>query len=296
MAEYTFKQFQEEYPNDAACLARIMEIQYGGDETHCPICDKRMKFHPMTARRAYACQGCGHHIYPAAGTIFHKSRTKLTVWFFAMYLMTSTRHGVAAKQIERQTGVTYKCAWRICHELRKLMASADSRGKLGGPGKHVEVDETLVGGKLRHHGKGKHRVNKTTVFGIVERDGRMIAGPVPDETKYTLEPIIRENVEPNIIVSSDGHYAYRDLSGDYAHGFVDHGAKEYVRGIHHTNSIEGHWSLLKRAIKGTHVHISSKHAWKYIAEFSYRRNMRHSHWAMFNLLVQAFSLPRLRES
>ena len=86
-----------------------------------------------------------------------------------MYLMTSTRHGVAAKEIERQTGVTYKCAWRICHELRKLMASADRRGPIGGEGKHVEADETLVGGKLRHHGKGKHRLNKTTVFGMVEQ-------------------------------------------------------------------------------------------------------------------------------
>ena len=94
MAEYTFKQFQAEYPNDAACLARIMEIQYGGDETHCAHCDKRTRFHPMGKRRAYACQECGHHIYPCAGTIFHKSRTKLTIWFFAMYLLTSTRHGV----------------------------------------------------------------------------------------------------------------------------------------------------------------------------------------------------------
>ncbi len=296
MAEYTFKQFQAEYPNDSACLKRIMEIQYGAEETHCPVCDKSMQFHQMTKRRAYACQGCGHHIYPCAGTIFHKSRTKLTIWFFAMYLLTSTRHGVAAKEIERQTGVTYKCAWRICHELRKLMASADARGKIGGPGRHVEVDETLVGGKVRHHGPGKHRVNKTTVFGIIERDGRMVAGPVPDDKKYTLEPIVRENVEPGTVVSSDGHLAYRDLRDDYIHGYVDHSAGEYVRGEHHTNSIEGHWSLLKRAIKGTHVHISSKHAWKYIAEFSYRRNMRHSHWSMFNLLVHAFALPCLRES
>jgi hypothetical protein len=62
------------------------------------------------------------------------------------------------------------------------------------------------------------------------------------------------------------------------------------------NTLEGHWLLPKGAIKGTHVHISEKHAWKYIAEFSYRRNMRHSHWAMFNLLVPAFSLPRLEEA
>ena len=102
----------------------------------------------MTKRRAYACQECGHHIYPAAGTIFHKSRTNLTKWFFAMYLMTSTRHGVAAKEVERQLGVTYKCAWRMCHELRKLMASADD--KWGGPmSGHVEIDETFVGGKRK---------------------------------------------------------------------------------------------------------------------------------------------------
>jgi hypothetical protein len=296
MAKYTFEQFQQEYPDDAACLARLMEIQYGGSETHCQVCDKRTQFHPMSKRRAYACQDCGHHIYPAAGTIFHKSPTPLTKWFFAMYLMTSTRHGVAAKEVERQLGVTYKCAWRMCHELRKLMASADGGTPLGGPGKHVEVDETLVGGKLRHRGKGKHRVNKTTVFGMIERDGKMRAGPVPDETKFTLEPIINENVVPGTTISSDGHYAYRDLGRAYEHGAVDHSGGEYVRGIHHTNSIEGHWSLFKRAVKGTHVHISSKHAWKYISEFSYRRNMRHSHWAMFNLLVHDFSLPRLKDA
>ena len=133
MAKYTFKQFQAEYPNDAACLTKIMEIQYGGETTHCAVCDRRTLHHQMTKRRAYACQECGHHIYPCAGTIFHKSRTKLTIWFFAMYLMTSTRHGVAAKEIERQLDVTYKCAWRMCHELRKLMASAAYQGPLGGP-------------------------------------------------------------------------------------------------------------------------------------------------------------------
>jgi hypothetical protein len=124
----------------------------------------------------------------------------------------------------------------------------------------------------------------------------MVAGPVPDETKYTLEPIVRENVEPSAIVSSDRHYAYRDLNGDYIHGYVDHSAKEYVRGEHHTNSIEGHWSLPKRAIKGTHVHVSSEQAWKCVAEFSCRRNMRYSHSAMFNPLFHAFALSRLRES
>src|ERR1700683_1796006 len=115
--------------------------------------------------RAFACQECGHHVYPAAGTIYHKSRTPLTKWFFAMYLMTSTRHGVAAKEIERQLGCTYKTAWRMCHELRKLMAQADDHGPLGG---HVEIDETVVGGYQTNRVRRAKGTNKTIVMGIVE--------------------------------------------------------------------------------------------------------------------------------
>jgi transposase-like protein len=295
MAKYTFKQFQAEYPNDAACLAKLMEMQYGGDVTHCQVCDRRTKFHPMTKRRAYACQECGHHIYPAAGTIFHKSSTSLTKWFFAMYLMTSTRHGVAAKEVERQLGVTYKCAWRMCHELRKLMAAtdADLRRPLTG---HVEIDETFVGGVAKG-GATMSRTNKIVVFGMVERGGRIIAGPVPDVSAYTLEGIIYDNVANDATISTDKHGSYGDLGKTYKeHGTVDHGRKEYVRGIHHVNTLEGHWGHFKRAVAGTHIHISAKHSWKYIAEFSYRRNFRHSHWAMFNLLISGFALPRLKDA
>jgi transposase-like protein/predicted RNA-binding Zn-ribbon protein involved in translation (DUF1610 family) len=297
MAKYTFKQFQAEYPNDAACLAKLMEINYGGTEITCPGCGvERSRFHPMTKRRAFACQECGHHVYPAAGTIFHKSSTPLTKWFFAMYLMTSTRHGVAAKEIERQLGVTYKCAWRMCHELRKLMAAAD-RGfgddqKLNG---HVEIDETVVGGRV-HGNRKKARERKTIVMGLLQRNGKLVAGPVPDTTTYTLEGIVNENVASGSTITTDESRSYSGLRFGYDHGTVNHSAEEYVRGVHHVNTLESHWSHFKRAIKGTHVHISSKHAWKYVSEFSYRRNMRHSHWSMFNLLVQAFALPRLAET
>jgi transposase-like protein/DNA-directed RNA polymerase subunit RPC12/RpoP len=291
MAKYTFKQFQEEYPNDAACLAKLMEINYGGTNILCPGCGCQASFHPMHKRRAYACQECGHHIYPAAGTIFHKSRTNLTKWFFAMYLMTSTRHGVAAKELERQLGVTYKCAWRMAHELRKLMAAADD--KWGGPmSGHIEIDETFVGGRRKAHEPD----NKTIVFGMLQRDGRLLAAPIPDVTINTVEGIVNENIEAGSTISTDEHRAYSGLHHAYDHGAVNHSAKEYVRGDHHVNSLESHWSLFKRAVKGTHVHISAKHSWKYVSEFSYRRNMRHSHWSMFNLLIQAFALPRLNDA
>lgn len=293
--KYTFKQFQAEYPDDEACLTQIMKQQYGGTVFECPSCKTAdSKFHRMTNRRAYACQNCGHHIYPCAGTIFEKSRTPLTDWFFAMYLMTSTRHGVAAKELQRQIGCTYKTAWRMAHELRKLMAATqidDGNDKLSG---HVEIDETYVGGKT-HGRKGMTTYDKVTIMGIVERDGDLRAGVIPDVKRKTLEPIIAENVEIGSTISTDQLGGYKHLSkAGYKHETTNHDIHEYVKGIHHVNTLEGHWSLLKRSIRGTHVHVSPKHMWKYICEFSYRRNMRLSHAGMFNRLVAAFSLPRLQ--
>jgi len=305
---HTFKQFSAIYPTDAHCLAKLMEVNYGGTEITCPGCGADSKFHPLAKRRAYVCQLCGYHIYPCAGTIFHKSRTNLTKWFFAMYLMTSTRHGVAAKEIERQLGVTYKCAWRMCHELRKLMASADYGAPLGGDGKHVEIDETVMGGYQSNRARRSKGSNKSLVFGMVERDGMMRAGPVPNLSADTLESIVRGHVKEGSKISADEWDSYNDLT----HGFdlerVNHSKKEYVRRIHywdangvrtekiHTNTIEGHWGHFKRAVLGTHVHISARHMWKYVAEFTYRRNYRHSHRAMFDRLVAAFALPRLQDA
>ena len=307
--KYTFKQFQADYPNDAACLAQIMKVQYGGFRLDCPGCSVNAYFHAMHKRRAFACQECGHHIYPCAGTIFEKSRTKLTHWFFAMYLMTSTRHGVAAKELERQIGCTYKTAWRMAHELRKLMAAADDTGPLSGT---VEIDETLIGGVVRGPMKGKGsrgKSNKFTVMGMVERDGILRAGPVPNVKRRTLEPLIEKNIVPGSTIHTDELKSYQSLYGTYRHETVDHSKEEYVRYPNlrdfledrpweavHVNTLEGHWSLLKRAIRGTHVHVSGKHLWKYVSEFSYRRNFRNCHVTMFTRLVASFSLPRLQGS
>lgn len=289
--KYTFKQFQADFPDDSACLEAMMRVQFGGTNLTCPGCGvTEAQFHQMHGRRAYACQECGHHIYPCAGTIFHKSSTKLTHWFFAMYLMTSTRHGVAAKELQRQIGCTYKTAWRMAHELRKLMAASDHTGKLGG---HVEVDEMFHGPNQGIPGKS----TKSVVFGAVERGGKIRAGVVPNSKMGTLKGAIRQNIEKGSIVTTDDNRSYRDLSAlGYDHESVNHSKMEWVRGIRHTNTIEGHWGLFRRAVRGTHVHVSQKHLWKYISEFSYRRNMRDSHMAMFKRLVASLSLPRLAET
>lgn len=297
--KYTFREFQAEYPTDEACLDKIMTMRHGGTEIVCPACQRQSKFHRIVKRRAYACQWCAHAIYPCVGTPFEKSRTNLTKWFFAMYLMTSTRHGVAAKELQRQLGCTYKTAWRMCHELRKLMANADVQGPLGGPRSAVEIDETFVGGRTKRGKiKGKSRGgDKAIVFGIVERDGAIRTGVLPEVTTPVIEDAVAQNVFPGTTIYSDTNTAYRSLSAKfgYPHEKVAHLREEWARGPVHVNTLEGHWSLFKRAVKGTHVAISHKHIWKYASEFAFRRNYRASHSEMFNRLVWAFQLPRLAE-
>jgi len=290
---YSFQDFIKEYPTDESCLDKIMEMKFG-PSPECPGCGKETKFHRITKRRAYACQLCGHHIYPCVGTPFEKSRTSLQKWFFSMFMFTASKNGVSAKELERQLKVTYKTAWRIAHELRKLMANADDHGPLSG---HIEIDETYIGGrKPKIKGfTGRGAKGKTIVFGMLERNGSVRAGPVPNASGKILAPIIMKNVQRGSVVSSDEWGAYYSLAKwGYTHGKVQHRKKQYVSGIHHVNSLEGYWSQLKRGIRGTHIHVSRKHLWKYVSEFSYRYNMRkESNAAMFQDLVLTLRLPRL---
>jgi transposase-like protein len=132
MSRFSSAQFKSLYPDDARCLAAIMEIKYGGTGLYCPRCMARSRFHPMRRRRGYACQNCGAHLFPCAGTVFERSRTPLALWFAAIYLMTGRRGGMPARELGRRLGVTYKTAWRMARELKRLTRGADYRGGLGG--------------------------------------------------------------------------------------------------------------------------------------------------------------------
>lgn len=273
--KYTLKQFQKEFKTDDDCLDTIMAIRYR-DNT-CPKCHKKTKFHRITGRKQYACQYCGHHVAPCAGTVFEKSRTPLTDWFYAMYLFTSTRHGVPAKELERQLGVTYKTAWRMAHKLRELMQSSDDHSPLEG---HVEMDESYFGGKYRgKRRKGYHAGHpknyKTSVFGMVQRDGLVKTGIVQETNRVVLQPHIDRHVLWGTTISTDEAGAYMHLGGlSYEHGVVRHKREQYKNDIYHTNTIEGYWSRLKNSIRGTHIHVSKKYLNRYLAEFAYRYNHR----------------------
>ena len=259
---WTVQNFFETFPDDDTCLDHLFKTRFSEKPT-CSRCGETGKFHRLKKMPAYTCN-CGHHIHPMQGTPFALTRTPLQKWFYAMFLFTTTRHGVAAKELQRQLGITYKTAWRMGHELRKYMAKTDGETPLGGT---VEADETYVGGKAKGKGRGYTR-NKTVVFGMVERGGDVMAKVVPNVQKKTLQPEIVANVEAGSTVHTDELKSYNGLAkAGFGHETVNHSAEEYVRGDCHVNGIEGFWARLKLSIRGTHVHVSGKHLQKYVKEF-----------------------------
>lgn len=282
MKTQTIQQFFKQFPSDEACLNHIMQVRYPNG-CACPKCERETKWSRVSSQRAYACQWCGHHVYPCVGTPFEKSRTSLQLWFYAIYLFTKTRSGVSGKELQRQLGVTYKAAWRMGHEIRKHMAFVDGDAPLDG---EVEIDETYVGGYTKggHGGKGK-----TVVFGMLDRDGDIITKVVPDRKRTTLIPLIARNLAKGSKVYTDEHSAYNDVKAlGHWHQSVNHSRKEYARGDVHTNTIESYWSRLKLSIRGTHIHVSPKHLQKYASEFEYRFNSRQNPARMLPELLGTF--------
>ncbi len=201
---FTLRDFEREFPTDDACLEWLKNYLYP-DGIFCKTCDRVTKHHKVASRRSYSCDYCGHHVHPTAGTIYHKSTTPLRLWFHATFLLASTRCGISAKHLQREIGVTYKTAWRMFTQIRKMLDHDVSNvSDLSG---NVEVDETYVGGK-RLGKRGRGAAGKTVVFGMAERQGRVAAKVVPNVKAKTLVPVITERVLPSSMVYSDELASY----------------------------------------------------------------------------------------
>ena len=284
---FSVREFFERFPSDNACLQHVMEVRYGLRHP-CDKCLHLSTFHHLAERPAYSCAHCGHHVYPCAGTIFQDSRTPLQLWFYAIYLFVTTHHGMSGKELQRTLGVTYKTAWRMGQQIRKLIVSTEGFDFMQG---HVEVDEAYVGGH-RPGKRGRGAEGKTIVVGIKERGGDIRAQTVPDASKATLRALVKGNVTPGAIVSTDEFASYGLLTPDgYKHGAVEHGAKEYayydwqLDVMHHTNNVESFWRLFKNSVRSTHIHVSAKYMDRYLSEFAFRMNNCQMKNAMFDLLI-----------
>ncbi len=294
-SDYSVTEFLAEFPDDAACLEHLWRTRHApdGEHAHCPKCDAAKVFKRYATkqqRQSWTCTACGHHLHPTAGTIFHRSSTSLRLWFHAMYLMTSTRCGISAKQLERELGVHYKTAWRMFNRIRnELMAEPDPAPSLRG---EVEVDETSWGGKARRrmtYGEAaRFREAKPTVLGMVERGGRVRARVITSRRGEPLSGAVRANVNPEAILYTDDWMAYKPLSREFAdHRVINHSAGTYAVGHIYTNTIEGFFGNLKTGMRGTYKFVSRKWLQSYLDEYAWRHNNRHTgQRSMFHALVR----------
>jgi len=293
-SQYSLMEFMQRFPDDEACINYIWRTRFAPDGEHavCPKCEVERTFKRYAIKNrgtSWTCTACGQHVHPLAGTIFHKSSTSLHLWFYAMYIMASTRCGVSAKQLERELGVTYKTAWRMFHLIRNQLMTQDDDETLSG---EVEADETYIGGRKRGGRGGRGMSDKVTVFGMVERHGKVSATIIPDSSRQSLHPNIAKRVLPASMVYTDDWPPYRGLDKQgYGHQRINHSAKVYVRGDVHTQTIEGFWSLLKNGIRGAHHAVSAKHLQGYLNEYVWRYNHRDDPRSMFELLLLRSAAP-----
>jgi transposase len=294
-SQYSLMEFMREFPDDDACLEWLWRTRCSVDGTHayCPKCEcerEFKKYETSQRRQSWTCQGCGYHLHPTAGTIFHKSSTSLHLWFYAMHLMTSTRCGISAKQLERELGVTYKTAWRMAKLIRQELMVPDETPLSG----EVEMDETYVGGRRRgtKRGRPSEDSHKTPVFGMVQRSGHIAAVAVRNAKTKTLMPHVRTRVLPESVVYTDELKSYDGLKrAGYQHHRIHHAEKVYVSGDVHTNTIEGFWSLMKRGINGVYHAVSAKHLQGYLNEYTFRYNHRSKAENQFKKLLLRAASP-----
>lgn len=285
--KFTLQNFLNLYSSNEQCLEKIKQVCYP-DGITCTKCQKVTNHYKIKDRLQYVCSKCGTHLAPLSGTIFEKSSTPLTSWFYAMFVMTKTRSGISAKQLQRELGVTYKTAWRMFKQIRMLMAQTGGNLLFG----DVEIDETFVGGRGTNRrtewGPSKQ---KQVLMGIAQRKGPVYIKHIPDTSRYSLLTQIREHVDPKARIHTDEFASYKTLHKyGYLHEAVNHGLQEYVRGDIYTQNIENVWSHFKRGITGVYRIVSKKYLQAYADEYAFRYNNRKSSEQMFEILLSQVSL------
>jgi transposase-like protein len=202
----------------------------------------------------YWCNECNKPFTVTVGTVMEDSKIPLNKWVFAFHLMAASKKGMSALQLSRMLGVTYKSAWFLCHRIREAMAPANP-SPIGGAGKTVESDETLIGGRTKNRAYAKKEPKKHTVLTLVERDGESRSFHVANVKAKTLREKIVTTVSRKSYLMTDELASYEKVGKEFSgHGTVCHAANEYVRhgGFMHTNTAECRFSLMKRAVFGTH--------------------------------------------
>lgn len=269
---------------DEKAAVEFMEEQRWSGKAYCPRCGDfdvyQMKDSKTGERQAdfrWRCRGCKEQFTVRIGTVFEDSRAPLKHWCFAFWRAATSKKGVSALEIHRQTGLSYKTCLFMLHRVRCAMDEADIE-PLGGI---VEIDETFIGGKPRRPNnvakvgrpKGGPYAKKQPVMGMLERGGKVRPKVIADVKASTLREVINQNVEKSARIMTDSWVGYEHLSREgWKHETVNHTRHEYARGDVTTNRIEGFFGILKRGLNGIYHAVSKKHLHRYLSEFEFRYN------------------------
>ena len=290
----TIQEFRRRFGEEEDCWEYLSRKRWP-EGFVCPRCGGGSRGY-MKAKQVHECRGCGYQGSVTAGTIFHKTRTPLCDWFWAIYRMSQGKKGISALQLSKEIGVGYPTAWLMQHKIRQAMAEGEQGRRLRGL---VEMDEGYVGGVEKGSGRtGRGVQTKSVVAVAVEHRGSGKPGgkPVPgqsamsviaDATMDSLREFLRRHVEPDSAVLTDRFPSYRRLSSrGFAHAALGLGGNEqladrYFPWVHIT------FSNLKRFLLGTHHKPQAKHLKRYLAEFTYRLNRRWQEASLFDHLAEA---------
>lgn len=279
------------WPTKEACIKHLEAVRWGESPT-CPYCGAERVSHNRDSKRGltaarWKCQRCLKSFSVTVGTVFHNSHIDLQLWFLLISLMLSAKKGLSAMQAARDLEMRRPTVWSMMHRVRKSLADKDG-GLLRGI---VEMDETYIGGKPRGRNRrkddppgGQGVSAKEPVVGAVERGGRVKARTV-ERTELTgddMAAFFRAVVDPHgTMLTTDGSPLYRGFNRFVAHRSINHSEAYSERDLYasvygaiHTNTIDGYWATVKRAIYGQFHHVSRKYLPLYLDEIAYRYNRR----------------------
>jgi transposase-like protein len=267
--------------SDELAAVEFLEKQRWADTPACIHCGSVGVYKMMdpktglrNRRYLWRCRDCGKQYTVRIGTVYEESRIELRHWCYAFWRAATSKKGVAALEIMRHCQISYKSALFLMNRIRFAMAPMKNEPKLSGT---VEVDETYVGGKPRHHGHNKpgRGTSKTPVFAAVERGGQIRRRVIANVTSQTLKAAIREEVDYRARLISDDFTGYKGIGLEYVnYDSICHSTKEYARGDVHTNTVESSFALVKRGIMGVYHNVSKEYLHRYIWQFDFIWNHR----------------------
>jgi transposase-like protein len=293
----------ERYDSDDKCRLTLEKLRWPKGVS-CIRCQSA-KVYRVEKRKQFECGACGYHFSVTCGTIFHDSHLPLRKWFIATYLICESKKGVSALQLKRTLGVAYKTAWYLCHRIREAVKDVGHETMLNGI---VECDEAFIGGNPKNmHAKRKAKLSrvpgsmrfdhKIAVLGALQRDGDVRLEVCRDKkiTREVLHSFIRAKLaEDTDLIVTDENNQYEGIAdSNTRHETVSHTQKEWVRGVVHTNGLEGVWSLFKRSIVGSYHQISVKHLDRYLDEFEFRFNNRENSFLFRDTLLRLLNSTNL---